>query len=165
MEIRIGSSIRLFFFEFIFHYSCLNCLGLKLLKYFPVLMNIPVTPHALLLFSCKSVWLFATPWTVAHQVPLSTEFSRQEYWSGLPFPSPGESSDPGIELVSPESARGSFTTEPPGKSQLCLVLLMKSVFKDCPLFSFLLSFFCLLTTEFLKIYFGKSHIKYNVLNI
>ena len=43
---------------------------------------------------------FETPWTVAHQAPLSMEFSRQEYWSGLPFPSPGNLSDPGIETVS-----------------------------------------------------------------
>ena len=40
---------------------------------------------------------FATPWTVAHQVPLSLGFSRQEYWSGLPFPPPGDIPDPGIE--------------------------------------------------------------------
>ena len=40
--------------------------------------------------------LFATPWTVAHQVPLSVEFSRQEYWSGLPFPSPGDLPDTGL---------------------------------------------------------------------
>ena len=44
--------------------------------------------------SLSRVWLFATPWTVAHQAPLSMGFSRQEYWSGLPFPSPGESSQP-----------------------------------------------------------------------
>ena len=44
-----------------------------------------------------SVWLFATPWTVAHQAPLSMGFSRQEYRSGLPFPSPGDLPDPGIE--------------------------------------------------------------------
>ena len=43
------------------------------------------------------VRLFATPWTVAYQAPLSVGFSRQEYWSGLPFPSPGDLSDPGIE--------------------------------------------------------------------
>ena len=41
---------------------------------------------------------FATPWTVAHQAPLSMGFSRQEYWSGLPFPSPGDLPNPGIEL-------------------------------------------------------------------
>ena len=43
----------------------------------------------------------ATPWTVAHQAPLSMEFSRQGYWSGFPFPSPGDLSDPGIEPRSP----------------------------------------------------------------
>ena len=47
------------------------------------------------------VWLFATPWTVAHQAPLSMGFSRQEYWSGLPFLSPGDRPDTGIELGSP----------------------------------------------------------------
>ena len=44
-----------------------------------------------------------TPWTVARQAPLSMEFSRQEYWSGVPFPSPGDLSNPGIEPVSPAS--------------------------------------------------------------
>ena len=47
------------------------------------------------------VWLFATPWTVANRAPPSMGFSRQEYWSGLPFPSPGELPDPGIEPKSP----------------------------------------------------------------
>ena len=56
-----------------------------------------------------------TPWTVAHQVPLSMGFSRQEYWSGLPFPTPGDLSNPGIKLVSPVLAGGFFTTEPLGK--------------------------------------------------
>ena len=57
----------------------------------------------------------ATPWTLACQVPLSMEFSRQESWSGLPFPSPGDLSDPGIEPMSPALAGGLFTTEPPGR--------------------------------------------------
>ena len=63
--------------------------------------------------------LFATLWTVAHQVPLSMGFPRQEYWSGLPFPSPGDLPIPGIKLKSLESpalAGGCFTTEPPGMS-------------------------------------------------
>ena len=51
--------------------------------------------------SLSCVWLFVTPWTVAHQAPLSMGFSRQEYWSGLPFPSPGDLPDPGIETGSP----------------------------------------------------------------
>ena len=60
-------------------------------------------------------WLFSNPWTVAHQTPLFLEFSRQEFWSGLPFPSPGDLLDPGIKPVSPALAGGFFTTEPPGK--------------------------------------------------
>ena len=61
------------------------------------------------------VQFFATPWTVAHQAPLSMGFSRQEYWSGLPWPPPGDLPDPGIELTSPALAGGFFITEPPGK--------------------------------------------------
>ena len=49
----------------------------------------------------KSCLTLVTPWTVARQAPLSMEFSRQEYWSGLPFPSPGDFPDPGIEPGSP----------------------------------------------------------------
>ena len=51
--------------------------------------------------SLSHVQFFATPWTVAYEVPPSMEFSRQEYWSGLPFPSPGDLPDLGIELGSP----------------------------------------------------------------
>ena len=51
--------------------------------------------------SLSRVRLFATPWTVANQAPPSMGFSRQEYWSGLPFPSPGDLADPGIEPGSP----------------------------------------------------------------
>ena len=58
---------------------------------------------------------FVTPWTVAHQAPPSIGFPRQESWSGLPFPSPGDLPDPGIEPASPALAGGFFTTEPPGK--------------------------------------------------
>ena len=55
--------------------------------------------------SCYSpVQLFATPWTIAHQAPLSMGFSRQEYWSGLPCPSPGDLPDPGIEPEFPTSS-------------------------------------------------------------
>ena len=56
---------------------------------------------------------FATAWTVAHQAPLSVEFFRQEYWSGLSFPSPGDLPDPGIKPLFPVSlalAGGFFTT-------------------------------------------------------
>ena len=61
--------------------------------------------------------LFATPWTVACPAPLSMEFSRQEFWSGLPFPPPGDLPDAGIKpcLLSPALAGGFFTTVPLGK--------------------------------------------------
>ena len=52
---------------------------------------------------------------IAHQAPLSMGFSKQEYWSGLPFPSPGDLPDPGIELGSPELQADTLTSEPPGK--------------------------------------------------
>ena len=56
---------------------------------------------------------FVNPWTLAHQVPLSMGFHRQEYWRGVPFPSPGELPNPGIEPTSPALADRFFTTEPP----------------------------------------------------
>ena len=60
---------------------------------------------------------FANPWTVAIQAPLSMGFPRQEYWSGLPLPSPGDLLYPGIEPMSPTLAGGFFTNEPPAKAQ------------------------------------------------
>ena len=69
--------------------------------------------------SLSHVQLSETLWTVARQVPLSMGFSRQEYWSRLPFPPPGDLPDPGNEpksLVSPALPGGFFTTEPPGKA-------------------------------------------------
>ena len=65
-----------------------------------------------------------TPWTVAHQAPLSLGFSRQEYWRALPLPSPGDLPDPGIKPGSPPLQADSLSTEPPGK--LMLVYLFKS---------------------------------------
>ena len=60
--------------------------------------------------------LFATLWTIAYQAPLSIEFSRQEYWSGLPFPSPGDLPNPGIDPGSPALQEDSLLSEPPGKT-------------------------------------------------
>ena len=62
------------------------------------------------------VRLFVTPWTVAYQAPPSLGFSRQEYWSGLPFPSPGDLPNPGIEPGSPVLQADTLPSEPPGKS-------------------------------------------------
>ena len=61
------------------------------------------------------IWLFATPWTVAHQAPLSMEFSRQEYWSRLPLPFSGDLPNPEIKCISPALAGSFFTTALPGK--------------------------------------------------
>ena len=66
----------------------------------------------------SSILAWEIPWTVAHQASLSIEFSRQEYWSGLPFPPPRDLPDPGIKPASPALAGKFFTTEPPGKPQL-----------------------------------------------
>ena len=59
--------------------------------------------------------LFVILWTVAYQAPLSMGFFRQEYWSGLPFPSPGELPNPGIEPGSPALQADALPSEPPGK--------------------------------------------------
>ena len=64
--------------------------------------------------------LFTTPWTVAHQAPLSMGFSRQKYWSGLTFPSSGESSLTNDQIVSVALAGGFFTTESPGKTGISI---------------------------------------------
>ena len=58
---------------------------------------------------------FAIPWTIAHKDPMSMGFSKQEYWSGLPFPSPGDLPDPGIEPRSPTLQADALTSEPPWK--------------------------------------------------
>ena len=74
----------------------------------------------------QSCLTLCDPWTIAHQVPLSLEFSRQENWGGLPFPSPGDPPNPGIKpvsLVSPALASMFFTTVPPLRA---LILFMKA---------------------------------------
>ena len=71
---------------------------------------------------------FVTLWTVTHQAPLSMEFSRQEYWSGLPCPPAGDLPDPGIEPMNPALANGFFTSEPHGKPlRLSFVQLLSRV--------------------------------------
>ena len=62
--------------------------------------------------SLSRVRLFATPWTVAYQAPTSMGFSRQEYWSGLPFPSPGDLPNPGIKPRSPALQTDALPSEP-----------------------------------------------------
>ena len=67
--------------------------------------------------SLSHIRLFATPWAVAHQASPSMGFSRQEYWSGLPVPPPGDLPNPGIEPWSPALQADALTSEPPGKPQ------------------------------------------------
>ena len=71
--------------------------------------------------SLSRVLLLATPWTVAYQDPLYMEFSRQEYWSGLPFPSPEDLPDPGIEPGSPALQEDVLPSELPGKPYVMLL--------------------------------------------
>ena len=81
--------------------------GLHLLIYFTLVVVVQLLSR---------VWLFVTPWNVACQIPLSLVFPRQEYWSGLPFPSPGDPPRPEIEPQSPALLAGRFfTTESSGK--------------------------------------------------
>ena len=90
-----------------------------------VTQNLPriYTPPELMVLSesevnsLSHVRLFAAPWTVAHQAPQSMGFSRHKYWSSLPFPSPGDFPDPGIEPRSPALQADTLTSEPPGKPQ------------------------------------------------
>ena len=77
------------------------------------------------------VWFSATPWTVAHQVPLSRGFSRQEYWSGLTYTPPGDLPNPGIEPRSPPLQADSLPSEPPGKPKntgVGTLSLLKGIF-------------------------------------
>ena len=75
----------------------------------------------------KSCLTLVTPWTVAHQAPLSREFPRQEYWSGLPFPSPGGLPHPGIAPKLAALQADSSPTEPSGKPAQRLICCKHSV--------------------------------------
>ena len=95
--------------------------------------NVNWGSHSGELYEVKSlsrVQLFATPWTVAYQAPPSMGFSRQEYWSGLPFPSPGDLPDPGIEPRSPALEADALTSEPPGQRKINI----KSITSPCGIF-------------------------------
>ena len=82
-------------------------------------MNLELTTSFLkCVCTLNCVWLFATTWTIAPQAPLSVEFSRQEYWIGLPFPTPGDLPKPGIESMFPALAGRFFTTAPPRKRMI-----------------------------------------------
>ena len=76
-------------------------------------VNLPMKVKLKLL---SRIQLFETPWTIAYQAPRSMEFSRQVYWSGLPFPSPGDLPNPGIKPRSPALQADALPYEPPGKA-------------------------------------------------
>ena len=80
--------------------------------------------------SLSPVWLFATPWTIAYQDPPSMEFSRQEYWIGLPFPSPGYLPNPEIKPESPSLLADALPSEPSGKP--CLILCPPLIYSFFP---------------------------------
>ena len=79
-----------------------------------------------LFLTLSRVQLFATPWTVAHQATLSMGFSRQEYWSGLPFLSSGDLPDPGINR-SPVLQADSLPPEPPGKPYIYNIVSVSAI--------------------------------------
>ena len=85
--------------------------------------------------SLSHVQLFATPWTVAYQAPRSMGFSRQEYWSGLPFPSPGDLPNPGIEPGSPALQTDALPSEPK-----CSYILYQLLLFSCSVVSALCNF-------------------------
>ena len=91
------------------------------------------------------VRLCATPQMAAHQVPPSLGFSRQEHWSGLPFPSPGDLPDPGIEPRSPALQADALPSEPPGKSIPC-----RRPIKQCLSFCDCLSSLCVMSSRFIR---------------
>ena len=82
--------------------------------------------------SFSRVQLFGTPWTVAYQAPPSMEFSRQEYWSGLPFPSPGDLPDPGIKPQSPTLQPDDMPSEPPVGSPEFVKIAQRVPFTQFP---------------------------------
>ena len=91
--------------------------------------EIGIDIYTLVFSRFSHVWLFATPWTSVHLAPVSMEFFRQGYYSGLPFPSSGDLPNPGIEGMSPALAGGFFTTESSPKSYIYTCC---SVAESCP---------------------------------
>ena len=81
----------------------------------PLVESLNIFQQCAVLSHFSRVWLFVTPWTAARQTPLFMEFSRQEYWSGLPCPPPGDLPNPEIKSRSPVLQGDSFLSEPPGK--------------------------------------------------
>ena len=90
-------------------------------------LDVPLLEHACMLSGFSHVQVFATPWTVAHQTPLSMGLPREGYWLGMPFLLSGALPDPGIEPTSPALAGGFFTTEPLRKPEPQFTTTTKSL--------------------------------------
>ena len=95
------------------HFTICVCVNL----YFRTLYSVPLTCVSVYTVLClvSHVQLFATPWTIARQTPLSMGFSRSEYWSGVPCPPPGGLPSPGVRSRFPALQADSLPPEPPGK--------------------------------------------------
>ena len=94
------------------HWNVLHKIQVTLLILFLCMPRICLHERRKKVKSLSRVQLFVTPWTVAHQAPPSMGFSRQEYWSGLPFPFPGDLPDPGIEPGPPTLQADALPSEP-----------------------------------------------------
>ena len=103
---------------------CLTPHPIWWLLHFPYNQTDMASLYVCVCYLLSRAQLFETQWTVACQAPLSMEFSRQEYWSGLPFPPPGVIPDPGIEPGSPSLQADSLPSEPPGKPMPSLVVVV-----------------------------------------
>ena len=112
-------SLLLLCLVFSLRFSCLLLLLLFSMTSFYLLLTMSIVK------SLSHVRLFATPWTVACQAPPFMGLSRQEYWSGLPFPSPGDLPDPGIEPGAPALEADTLPSEPPGKSSISMSILFQ----------------------------------------
>ena len=114
-----------FFYWFFFHCSYFVIFKSSFYSEFSLYIVMKVKVKVKLL---SRVGLFVTLWTVTHQAPQSMGFSRQEYWSGVPFPSPGDLPDPGIKPRSPALEADILTSETPGKPIYIVIAPFKKVF-------------------------------------
>ena len=118
--------------ELLLHSPSHLAMSLGVINIYQIFCQIGVCLCMLSRFSC--VQLFAMPWTAARQAPLSVGFSRQEYWSGLPWPPPGDLPSPGIKPGSPALQADSLPSEPLGKP----VVGLKEIAKGLSVFWILL---------------------------
>ena len=107
----------LFFLSFFFFLRPEIKYKLKQQAVFRAVLSLGIMTVCVCVKSLSRVRFFATPWTVARHAPLSMGFSKQEYWSGLPFPSPGDLPNPGIKSGSSALQADALSSEPPRKPE------------------------------------------------